>query len=75
MLASGSSGDRGHMASAAFKLGVGDWVFSLDGLRRESGDYEVPVEQVSRRLAQEEGLPPPLREAHAPRLGRAGRSR
>ena len=63
MLASGSSGDRGHMASAAFKLGVGDWVFSLDGLRRESGDYEIPVEQVSRRLAQEEGLPPPLREA------------
>jgi len=62
MLASGSSGDRGHMASAAFKYGVGDWVFSLDGLRRQSEDYEVPVEQTSRRLAEQEGLPIPLRE-------------
>ncbi|ODT57004.1 MAG: TonB-dependent receptor [Phenylobacterium sp. SCN 69-14] len=62
MLASGSSGDRGQMASAAFKFGAGDWVFSLDGLRRESGDYEVPVDQLSRRLAEAEGLPRPLRE-------------
>ncbi len=59
MLASASSGDDGKMASAAFKAGVGNWVVSLDGLRRTSEDYTVPVAQMSRRLAAEEGLPEP----------------
>ncbi|KRB46733.1 TonB-dependent receptor [Phenylobacterium sp. Root700] len=59
MLVSGSSGDDGKMASAAFKAGVGNWVLSLDGLRRTSEDYTVPVAQMSRRLAAEEGLPEP----------------
>jgi iron complex outermembrane receptor protein len=59
MLASGSSVDDGRMANAAVKAGVGDWVFSLDGLRRTSEDYTIPVGQVSRRLAAAEGLPEP----------------
>lgn len=62
MLATGSSGDEGRMASAAFKAGLGNWVFSLDGLRRTSEDYTVPVAQTSRRLAAVEGLEPPLRD-------------
>lgn len=62
MLATGSSGDEGRMASAAFKAGVGDWVLSLDGLRRTSEDYTVPVAQMSRRLAEAEGLDAPLPE-------------
>lgn len=60
MLATASSGDEGRMASAAFKAGVGNWVFSLDGLRRTSEDYTVPVAQISRRLAAAEGLDTPL---------------
>ncbi|MDP3854141.1 TonB-dependent receptor [Phenylobacterium sp.] len=61
VLGSVSSVDEGRLAAAAFKAGVGNWVFSLDGLRKESGDYTVPVGQMSRRLAAAEGLPEPGR--------------
>ncbi|WP_332766551.1 TonB-dependent receptor [Phenylobacterium sp.] len=61
MLASASSVDEGQLASAAFKAGIGDWVFSVDGLRKTGEDYEIPVGQISRRLAAVEGLPEPER--------------
>lgn len=61
MMASGSSVDDGMMATGAVKLGVGNWVFSLDGLRRTSDDYTAPVPQISKRLAALEGLPAPLK--------------
>jgi len=59
MLVSASSVDEGQMASAALKAGIGNWVFSVDGLRKTSEDYEIPVGQMSRRLAALEGLPTP----------------
>lgn len=55
MLASGTTVDDGVAASAALKAGVGNWVFSLDGLHRESSDYDVPVPAESRRLMASEG--------------------
>lgn len=55
LLASGTSVDEGTAASAAFQAGLGNWVFSLDGLRRESSDYDIPVPAESRRLLAEEG--------------------
>lgn len=62
VLGSRSSVDDGMLASAAFKAGVGNWMFSLDGMRKTSDDYSVPVAQISRRLAAEEGLDPPSRD-------------
>jgi iron complex outermembrane receptor protein len=62
LLGEGSSVDDGHMASGAVKLGAGNWVFSLDGLRKEGDDYEIPVPQISQRLAAAEGLPAPDRD-------------
>ncbi|WP_332773548.1 TonB-dependent receptor [Phenylobacterium sp.] len=61
MLASASSVDEGQLASAAFKAGIGNWMVSIDGLRKTSEDYEIPVGQISRRLAAVEGLPEPER--------------
>jgi iron complex outermembrane receptor protein len=55
MLAATSTVDEGTTASAAFKAGVGNWVFSLDGLRRESSDYDIPVPAESRRAMAAEG--------------------
>lgn len=55
LMAAGSSVDEGQTASAAFKLGAGKWVFSLDGLRRTSEDYDIPVPAESRRALAEEG--------------------
>lgn len=53
--ASGSSVDDGWMVGGALKGGAGPWVFTVDGLRRESNDYEVPTAPESRRLAESEG--------------------
>lgn len=50
-----SSVDDGAMVSAAAKAGLGDFVFSIDGLRREGGDYEVPAPAESRRQFEAEG--------------------
>lgn len=50
-----SSADDGAMASGAAKVGLGDFVLSLDALRRESSDYEVPSPAESRRRLAAEG--------------------
>ncbi len=50
-----SSIDSGEMLSAALKAGAGPWVFSLDALRRQSEDYDVPVGAESRRQLAAEG--------------------
>ncbi|MFN3513244.1 MAG: TonB-dependent receptor [Phenylobacterium sp.] len=55
LLAVGSDVDEGQTASAAFRFGTGNWAFSLDGLRRTSEDYDIPVPAESRRLLTEEG--------------------
>ena len=58
-LATQSAGDEGRSASGEVRYGAGNWVLSLDGLKRSSSDYEIPVEAISDRLAAEEGLPAP----------------
>lgn len=55
MMAAGSSVDESQTASAAFKFGTGNWVFSLDGLRRTSEDYDIPVQAASRRKLAADG--------------------
>ncbi|MDP3746153.1 MAG: TonB-dependent receptor [Phenylobacterium sp.] len=62
LIAATTSVDDGSTASAAFKLGVGNWVFSADGLRRESSDYKIPVPAESRRqlAADGEAFPGPI---------------
>lgn len=54
-MASGTTVDDGTSISGALKAGVGNWVFSLDGVRRESQDYDVPVPPESRRAMAAEG--------------------
>ena len=54
-----SSVDDGGSSSAAFKVGRGNWVFTLDGLHRQSEDYDIPVAAKSDRLAAIEGGPVP----------------
>lgn len=58
-LATQSSGDRGRSASGEVRYGAGSWVLSLDGLKRSSSDYEIPVDAISARLAKKDGLPAP----------------
>ncbi|MDX5330566.1 MAG: TonB-dependent receptor [Caulobacteraceae bacterium] len=50
-----TSDDSGEMASAALSAGAGPLVFTLDALRRQSGDYDIPVPAESRRQLQAEG--------------------
>ncbi|MDP2212681.1 TonB-dependent receptor [Phenylobacterium sp.] len=52
-----SSADTGEMASGALKAGVGPWVFSLDAMRRQTEDYDVPVPAESRRQLAADGDP------------------
>lgn len=59
VLASASSVDAGKSGSAELHYGVGNWVVTVDGLKRKSGDYLIPVEAISARLAAEQGLPAP----------------
>jgi iron complex outermembrane receptor protein len=54
-LVSASSVDDGHMASGAVKFGAGSLVFTLDALRRESEDYDVPAPAESRRQLEADG--------------------
>lgn len=56
--ASAGSVDDSYAVSGAYKIGTGPLVFTLDGVRRESNDYDVPVNPVSDRLAASEGLTP-----------------
>jgi iron complex outermembrane receptor protein len=55
MLVSGTTVDEGSSVSASVKAGVGDWVFSLDGLHRESSDYDIPSPAESRLFMAAEG--------------------
>jgi len=62
-LAAYSTGDEGKQLSGALAAGVGGGVtITLDGARRRTDDYEVPVDPMSRRLAAELGLPAPSRD-------------
>ncbi|UTP40657.1 TonB-dependent receptor [Phenylobacterium sp. LH3H17] len=62
LTAATTSVDDGTTASAAFKLGVGKWVFGVDGTHRESSDYKIPVPAESRRqlAADGEAFPGPV---------------
>ena len=55
LLASGSTVDDGTQFGGALKAGAGGWVVTLDALRRETDDYEVPTFPESRRLVEAEG--------------------
>ncbi|HEY9235983.1 MAG TPA: TonB-dependent receptor [Phenylobacterium sp.] len=54
-LVSATSVDDGTSVSGALKAGVGNWVFSLDGMQRKSQDYDVPVPPESRRAMAADG--------------------
>ncbi|OYU69416.1 MAG: TonB-dependent receptor [Alphaproteobacteria bacterium PA2] len=59
VLGSVSSVDDGKSGSAELRYGAGNWVVTLDGLKRKSSDYTIPMEAISSRLAADEGLPAP----------------
>jgi iron complex outermembrane receptor protein len=52
------TGNEGRALSASVKSGHGPIALVADVVTRRSGDYEVPSNPVSDRLAQEEGLTP-----------------
>lgn len=54
-LGSYSTVDNGWMTSGALKAGSGRWVVSLDAVRRETEDYDVPTSPESRRQAEADG--------------------
>ena len=53
--AQGSSVDDGYSAGARLAAAVGPVVFTLDGLKREASDYDIPVPAESRRQVASEG--------------------
>lgn len=55
ILGSASSVDDGWSLGGALKTGAGPWVVTLDGLRRETKDYDVPTFPESRRQLAAEG--------------------
>ncbi|HQR90158.1 MAG TPA: TonB-dependent receptor, partial [Caulobacter sp.] len=55
LLASGATGDDSYAVSGAIHAAVGPLVLTLDGLKREADDYEIPVFAESRRLLASEG--------------------
>lgn len=55
LLASGSTVDNGWTTAGALKAGAGPWVFTIDGLRRETKDYDVPTFPESRRQLAADG--------------------
>jgi iron complex outermembrane receptor protein len=55
VLASGSTVDNGWSTGGQVQYGQGPWVLSVDGLHRESEDYDVPTSPESRRQAVAEG--------------------
>lgn len=62
-LGSLSSVDDGKSVSGAVQAGVGGhWMLTADGVHRETSNYDVPVDPISRRLAALEGLPEPSRD-------------
>lgn len=54
-LASGATGDDSYAVSGAIHAAVGPLVLTLDGLKREADDYEIPVYPESRRQLALEG--------------------
>lgn len=56
--ASAGTVDDSHSLSLGLKAGSGPWVVALDAVSRDSGDYEVPVNPVSDRLAAGSGDTP-----------------
>ncbi|ATQ41250.1 TonB-dependent receptor [Caulobacter mirabilis] len=56
--ASASSVDDGAAVSGSLTATTGPWVFTVDGVHRESDDYRIPVYPESKRLLAEEGETP-----------------
>jgi iron complex outermembrane receptor protein len=67
-LVEASSVDDGRQASGGLRAGLGHGLsVTLDATHRRTGDYEVPVDPVSDRLARSQGLPAPSnRESRVP---------
>ncbi|WP_269715309.1 TonB-dependent receptor [Caulobacter sp. NIBR2454] len=59
---SGATVDDSYSASAAVRAAAGPLVFSLDGLKRKSDDYEIPVPAESVRQILSEGEFPESRK-------------
>lgn len=59
MSSSASSVDDGYALSGALDAGAGPLVLHIDGAKRNSGDYAVPVHPESARQLASEGEPPP----------------
>lgn len=55
VLASGSTVDNGWQAGGSLKAGSGPWVVTVDALRRETEDYDVPTFPESRRQLEADG--------------------
>jgi iron complex outermembrane receptor protein len=52
------SGDDSYAISGALKVGSGPWVLAIDGVKRESDDYDIPGNAYSSRLAAQTGATP-----------------
>ncbi len=51
-----SSGDEGYGLGARLSANVGSFVVTVDGFKRDSGDYDIPGSAISDRLAQARGI-------------------
>ena len=62
ILGSYNTGDEAKAVSGAVSAGLGNgFTITADGARRRSSDYEIPVDPMSRELADSLGLPAPSR--------------
>ena len=55
--AQGSTVDDGKSLSGRTNIGFGNFVLHLDGVSKESEDYEIPAPAVSRQRSAAEGIP------------------
>lgn len=51
-----SSVDEGYGLGARLAANAGPFVFTVDGFKRDSGDYDIPGSAISQRLADAEGV-------------------
>ncbi|MES2860341.1 MAG: TonB-dependent receptor [Pseudomonadota bacterium] len=51
-----SSVDEGYGVGARVAANAGPFVLTVDGFRRDSGDYDIPGSAISQRLADAEGI-------------------
>jgi len=51
-----SSVDDGRSAFGRLTVGAGRFAFNVDGVKRETDDYDIPAPAISRRLAEAEGI-------------------